>query len=87
MDLSTSIPKDASDPSEEDTSVSFPNQEEDSETAALAKVTADPIANLKADFASQKADFKRIPHHFKTQLHLTNTATQRERQPHNKTYT
>ena len=47
--------KDASDASEdvcseEDTSESFPNQEEDSETAALTKVTADPLANLKADF-------------------------------------
>jgi hypothetical protein len=58
MDLS--IPKDAPDasegvPSEED-SDSFPNLEEDSETAAL--VTADVLANLKADFESQKADFE-----------------------------
>jgi hypothetical protein len=59
------IPKDApvaleDVPSEEVTSESFPN-EEDSETAAL--VTADPLANLKADFESQlgslKADFER----------------------------
>jgi hypothetical protein len=62
MDLS--IPKDspvASEdvPSEKVTSASFTN-EEDSETAAL--VTADPLANLKADFESQlgrlKADFE-----------------------------
>jgi hypothetical protein len=62
MDLS--IPKDASDasedvPSKEVTIESFHNQE-DSETAAL--VTTDPLANLKADFESQlesqKADFK-----------------------------
>jgi hypothetical protein len=59
MDLS--IPKDAPDvsedaPPEEDTSESFPNQEKDSETAA--PVTADPLANLKADFESQKAVFE-----------------------------
>jgi hypothetical protein len=59
MDLS--IPKDAPDvsedaPPEEGTSESFPNQEKDSETAA--PVTADPLANLKADFESQKAVFE-----------------------------
>ncbi len=47
-------------PSEEVTSESFPNEEEDSETAAL--VTADLLANLKADFERQlgslKADFE-----------------------------
>ena len=52
--MNLSIPKDASDtsedaPSEED-SESFPNQE-DGETAAL--VTADVLANLKADLESQ----------------------------------
>jgi hypothetical protein len=58
MDLS--IPKDASDALEDVASVedseSFPNQEEYSEAGAL--VTVDPLANLKADFESQKADFK-----------------------------
>jgi hypothetical protein len=60
MDLS--IPKDASDvsedaPLEEDASESFRNQEEDSETAVL--VTADPLANLKANLdESQKALFE-----------------------------
>jgi hypothetical protein len=60
MDLS--IPQDASDasedvPAEEDNSESFARQEKDSETAAL--VTADPLANLKADFKRRKADFER----------------------------
>jgi hypothetical protein len=44
-------------PSEEVTSESFPN-EEDVETAA--QVTADPLANVKADFESQKADFESL---------------------------
>jgi hypothetical protein len=60
--MALSIPKDASDVSEdnpseeEDASELFPNQEKDSESAAL--VTAGPLANLKADFESQKAVFE-----------------------------
>jgi F0F1-type ATP synthase membrane subunit b/b' len=60
MDLS--FPKDASDAPEdvasEEGSKSFPNQEEDTETATL--VTADPLANLKAHFESQNADFESL---------------------------
>jgi hypothetical protein len=60
MDLS--IPKDASDvsedvPSKEDTSESFARRKKGSEAAAL--VTADPLANVKADFDRRKADFDR----------------------------
>jgi F0F1-type ATP synthase membrane subunit b/b' len=69
MDLS--IRKDASDvsdkvPSEEDTSESFPNQEEDSETAGLE--TADPLANLRADFEKADADFESLKADFESQL-------------------
>jgi hypothetical protein len=60
--MNLTIPKDASDvsedvPSKEDTSESFPNQEKDRETAAL--VTADSLPNVKADFDRRKADFHR----------------------------
>jgi hypothetical protein len=74
LTMELSIPKDApvaweDVPSEEVTSESFPNEEEDSETAAL--VTADPLANLKADFESQlrslKADFESQKADFESQ--------------------
>jgi hypothetical protein len=69
--MNLSMPNDDSDASEDvasedDTSESFPNQVEDSETAAL--VTADPLANLKADLESLKAVFKSQNADFKSQL-------------------
>jgi hypothetical protein len=91
MDLS--IPKDASDASEDAASEkdyseleevasekvindSCPN-EEDSETAAL--LTADPLANLKADFESLKAVFESQNADFKSQLDSQKTKADFER--------
>jgi hypothetical protein len=67
-------------PSEEVTRESFPNEEEDSETAAL--VTADPLANLKADFEKLKADFEsqKTKAEFESQLHSQQTKADFENQ-------
>jgi hypothetical protein len=67
-------------PSEEVTSESFPN-EEDIETAALL-VTADPLANLKADFESLKADLvsQKTEADFMSQLNIQQTKADFESQ-------
>jgi F0F1-type ATP synthase membrane subunit b/b' len=81
MDLS--IPQDAYDsssedvPSEEDVE-SFQNQGKYSETAAL--VTANPLANVKADFESQKADFESLMADFKSHLDSPKTKADFESQ-------